>query len=386
VTETSAGEFSVSGTHTYNKGGNFTTLVTITDGASIVSETTVLKVTKTTFSGTLGAVPLPIPGLPLSDFVGTIAWGDGTSSAALMSLMSGDGIDFSGNHTYDKTGTYTATLQLKGGYMVSAKSTATVNAAGGTISGTVFNDANGNGARNTGEGGVANRVIYIDSNKDGILDNNELHTTTDAAGNWSFTGLAAGTYRIREQNIAGVRHTDPPGNSNYYDLKVTTGSVIQGILFGDQVYTPNPAPILAINAGGPSFVLNSGITYSADTGFTGGTATTTVLDVGNTDNDPIYYSYRSGTSFSYSLAVPNGAYNLVLNFVDPTSTAAGQRKFNVTVEGKQVLTNFDIFAAAGPKTAISKAFAVTVTGGKLTLSLKSVVGNAILSGIVLYPT
>jgi hypothetical protein len=84
--------------------------------------------------------------------------------------------------------------------------------------------------------------------------------------------------------------------------------------------------------------------------------------------------------------VPNGNYNLVLNFVDPTKTAAGQRKFDVTVEGKQVLTNFDIVAAAGPKTAISKAYAVTVTGGTLTLSFKSVVDSAILSGLVLYPT
>ena len=42
-------------------------------------------------------------------------------------------------------------------------------------------------------------------------------------------------------------------------------------------------------------------------------------------------------------------------------------------------------AGAGAKTAASKTIAVTVTGGKLTLSLKSVVGNAILSGLVLYP-
>jgi Malectin domain len=74
-----------------------------------------------------------------------------------------------------------------------------------------------------------------------------------------------------------------------------------------------------------------------------------------------------------------------LNFVDPTDTAAGQRKFNVAVQGKQVLTNFDIVAAAGPKTAISKAFAVTIKNGTLTLAFTSIVDTAILSGIVLYP-
>jgi Ca2+-binding RTX toxin-like protein len=257
-----------------------------------------------------------------------------------------------------------------------------------SISGTVFNDANANGRQNPGEAGVANRVVYIDSNKDGILDDGEPSTTTDAAGNWSLTGLAAGAYRIREQNVAGVRHTDPPGNANYYDLTVTTGSTasaIYGKLFGETTVLTTPAPILAINAGGPAFILNSGFTYATDTNFTGGAATTTVFDVAGTDNDPIYYSYRSGSSFSYSLPVANGTYKLVLNFVDPTSTAAGQRKFNVTAEGTQVLTNFDIVAAAGRKTAISKAFTVTVTNGTLTISLKPVVGSAILSGIVLYP-
>jgi hypothetical protein len=260
-----------------------------------------------------------------------------------------------------------------------------------TISGTVFNDANGNGKLDGDDGveGVPGRTVYIDLNKDDRLDPGDPTTTTDAAGYWQFTGLAAGTYRIREENVAGVRHTDPPGSANYYDVTVTTGataSAVYGKLFGEQVFTPSPAPVLAINAGGPTFVLNSGVTYEADTGFTGGTATDTPFAVTGTDNDPIYYSYRSGTSFSYSLSVPNGAYNLVLNFVDPTSTAAGQRKFNVTVEGKQVLTNFDIFAAAGAKAATSKTIAVTVTGGKLTLSLKSVVGSAILSGLILYPT
>jgi Ca2+-binding RTX toxin-like protein len=303
------------------------------------------------------------------------------------------------NDTWVLLGTYTlsadtgssVTISNTGtnGYVIADAVRFVPATAAASISGTVFNDVNGNGARDAGEPGLQNRVVYIDSNKDGILDNNEPSTITDAAGYWQFTGLSAGTYRIREQNVAGVRHTDPNASTNYYDATVVTGptaSAISGVLFGEQEMTTSPAPVLAINAGGPAFTLNSGFIYAADTGFTGGTATNSAFEVANTDNDPIYYAYRSGTSFSYSLSVPNGNYSLVLNFVDPTSTAAGQRKFNVTVEGKQVLTNFDIFAATGSKTAVSKAFNVTVTGGKLTLSLKSVVGNAILSGFVLYPS
>jgi Ca2+-binding RTX toxin-like protein len=253
-----------------------------------------------------------------------------------------------------------------------------------TITGSVFNDLNGDGKQTLNEPGISGRMIYIDSNLDGILDNNEPSTNTDADGNWSFANLAPGSYTFREQNLPGIRHTNPPGTANFHNITVTASSMITGVLFGDQSMILPPVPILAINAGGPTFVLNTGVTYQADTDFTGGAAANIPTPIANTDNDPIFYSYRTGSSFSYSIPVPNGTYNLVLNFVDPTDTAAGQRKFNVSVQGKQVLTNFDIVAATGPSTAISKAYAVIVTNGTLNLTFTGTVGNAILSGIVLY--
>jgi hypothetical protein len=256
--------------------------------------------------------------------------------------------------------------------------------SGATVTGSVFNDLNGDGKQSLSEPPLVGRVIYIDSNQDGILDNNEPSTTTDADGNWSFTNLAPGSYTFREQNLPGIRHTDPPPDANFYNETLTAHSTISNVVFGDQPFFTLPVPVLAINAGGPTFVLNTGVTYEADTDFTGGAAANIPTPIANTDNDPIFYSYRTGPTFSYSIPVKSGNYALVLNFVDPTSTAAGQRKFNVTVQGKQVLSNFDIVAATGPSTAISKAYAVTVTNGTLNLTFTGTVGNAILSGIVLY--
>src|SRR6185295_10129991 len=51
------------------------------------------------------------------------------------------------------------------------------------ISGTVFSDSNGNRLKGTGEGGFAGWKVFIDADKDGLLDAGERIATTDAAGN-----------------------------------------------------------------------------------------------------------------------------------------------------------------------------------------------------------
>jgi hypothetical protein len=67
-----------------------------------------------------------------------------------------------------------------------------------SISGTVFNDANGDGAQDDGELGIAGVTVFVDSNNNGILDSGEISTTTDASGDYTLTGLTAGTYVIRQ--------------------------------------------------------------------------------------------------------------------------------------------------------------------------------------------
>ena len=62
----------------------------------------------------------------------------------------------------------------------------------------------------------------------------------------------------------------------------------------------------------------------------------------------VYQSMRVGT-FSYALhGLTSGkSYTVRLHFAEYAHTAAGQRTFNVSINGTQVLTNFDIFATAG---------------------------------------
>src|ERR1019366_1487213 len=73
----------------------------------------------------------------------------------------------------------------------------TTTGATGSISGTIFNDANGNGKQDSGETGISGWIVYNDANNNGKLDIGELSTTTDTSGAYTFPGLAAGKYKIR---------------------------------------------------------------------------------------------------------------------------------------------------------------------------------------------
>jgi hypothetical protein len=101
--------------------------------------------------------------------------------------------------------------------------------------------------------------------------------------------------------------------------------------------------------------------------FSGGDVYRNNSPINNTPDPALYQTERFGV-FSYQFAVPNGSYNVVLKFAEIYWTAVGQRIFNVSINGTQVLTNFDIVAAAGgPLTAIDKTFPVTVTNGTVTI-------------------
>lgn len=145
---------------------------------------------------------------------------------------------------------------------------------------------------------------------------------------------------------------------------------------------PPPASALRIDAAGGPTNASGGAVFAADAGFNGGFANTDTFAVAGTTDDALYSTRRTG-DFSYSNAVANGDYTLNLLFAD--YKAPGQRKFNVSVEGQQKLTNFDIVAAAGANTALVESFPVTISDGKLDMNFTSVVSNAALSAFELVP-
>jgi N-acetylneuraminic acid mutarotase len=142
---------------------------------------------------------------------------------------------------------------------------------------------------------------------------------------------------------------------------------------------------LRIDAGGDSaYTDTAGRTWSADTGFLGGTVSRGSFPVAGTSDDKLYYTRRWG-NFAYQKPVANGSYQLRLYFMDPFYAAPGYRKFDVYAEGVQVLNDFDIAANGGFQAALVKSFAVSVADGTLSLSFRGVVENPLLAAIELLP-
>ncbi|MDQ2800540.1 MAG: malectin domain-containing carbohydrate-binding protein, partial [Armatimonadota bacterium] len=129
-----------------------------------------------------------------------------------------------------------------------------------------------------------------------------------------------------------------------------------------------PAPVAAvtsstglkINCGGEGtgfFTFGAARTpvdgFAADVDFTGGHTKTVsdAIDAHAPNAAPafVYQSERWGEC-TYALpAALKRTYTIRLHFAETTFDAAGARKFNVDINGKRVLTDFDVFAEAGGK-------------------------------------
>src|SRR5512142_2178578 len=136
---------------------------------------------------------------------------------------------------------------------------------------------------------------------------------------------------------------------------------------------PQQGGPISINAGGVA----SG-PFAADVDFSGGStySVTAAIDTsqlsGTIPPQAVLQSERYG-EFTYTLPglTPGGAYSVTLYFDEVYWTAAGQRTFNVAVNGATVLSAFDIFAAAGgANKAIARTFDTTASpSGQIVIAL-----------------
>jgi len=103
-----------------------------------------------------------------------------------------------------------------------------------------------------------------------------------------------------------------------------------------------------------AMVDHAGKLWSADTGFTGGTAISSqVLHIARTQNAAFYRTSRQG-AFRYDIPLQPGIYELRLHFAEltygPESTGTGgegNRLMTVRANGQVLLSQFDVAADAG---------------------------------------
>ncbi|MBN2754875.1 MAG: glycoside hydrolase family 9 protein [Candidatus Goldbacteria bacterium] len=149
--------------------------------------------------------------------------------------------------------------------------------------------------------------------------------------------------------------------------------------------TPVPTPI-RVNCGGLSYLDGAGNTWSADYGFTGGTAASVTDAIANTTDDTLYQSERYGNP-SYTFTVPNGYYDITFKFAETWFNAEGERIFDVEIEGVTVIDNLDLYVEApGTMRAYDVIIQdVLITDGQINITSSSDADVANFRAIAIIP-
>lgn len=227
-----------------------------------------------------------------------------------------------------------------------------------SISGTVFLDQNNNGVQNGADTGIAGVTVQLLDAGNTVV----ATTTTDAAGQYGFTGLAPGTYSVRQPN-------QPPNTANGI---TSAGSVGNGGTAGTAT-APTTVPSLIsglilppnTSASGNNFAEipqgrslygrvfldfdNSGALNGNDHGIGGETINLTGTDV---NGNPVSRSTTTASDGSFSFAgLPEGTYALIQP-AQPSGTSNGTPTAGTTGT-----------AASNPTATSSQITGINLTGG-----------------------
>ena len=199
---------------------------------------------------------------------------------------------------------------------------------------------------------------------------------SQVALNWN-TSSNATSYNVKRATASGGPYTrianpttasySDPGVVNcatYYYVVSATNSVGESANSGEASATMGSYSI-AVNSGG-----GAASPFIADTNVSGGTiaaptgAAISTVGVTNPAPQAVYQTERYGTfTYTFGSLTTATAYKVRLHLAEYYFNTANARKFNVAINGTQVLTNYDIFAAAGGQNkAIVPEFTATPNG------------------------
>jgi glycosidase len=211
---------------------------------------------------------------------------------------------------------------------------------------------------------------------------NDSWVTANGTISWSLN-LNSSNF-LNGPHLISARATDTSGN-----ISVTNTA---GVWF----FNVPGNYVQCISGGNPADVTDcSGNVWLADTnysfdafGYSGGTAgyLNNVISGICSTAQSLYQRERYSTSsggFYYEFDCPEGIYEITLLEAETYWSGPGEREFNVFIQGRQVLTNFDIFVAAGGMNIpISLVFTNAVTNSQLQiLFTPGAADNARVSGV-----
>src|SRR6202451_4089168 len=144
--------------------------------------------------------------------------------------------------------------------------------------------------------------------------------------------------------------------------------------------------VVAIACGGPAESNSSGgdESFVADEDFSGGgdnsavTASINLTQPGA--NAPPMGAYQHGRAGIVTYTIPGltagSTYTVLLHFAETYFTAAGDREFNVAINGTTVLTNLDVYATVGKDAALLETFNTTAnSSGQIVIAFSAGAAN-----------
>jgi hypothetical protein len=209
-----------------------------------------------------------------------------------------------------------------------------------------------------------------------------IWVTASGTTSWSFN-LNSSNF-LNGPHVISARATDTSGNISLTNTASVwffnvPSNYVQRISGG------NPANVT--DCIGNVWLMDTAYSFGAF-GYAGGTTgyLNNVISGVCSSAQSLYQRERYSTSsggFYYEFDCPEGVYQITLLEAETYWSGAGEREFNVFIQGQQVLTNFDIFATAGGMNIpISLVFTNAVTNSQLQiLFTPGAADNARVSGV-----
>jgi PKD repeat protein len=423
--------------HTYISAGTYMAVLTVTDnqGATGSASTTISVQAPNSPPSFLSPAAAQPSTASVGDSIAfSAAAGDPDGDALTYAWSFGDGASASGasvSHAYASGGVYAAVVSVSDGHGHSISSTVSVT-VNGTASAAAYQIACGNGpvgsfaADSFFSGGATySHGLVIDTSHISNPPPSAVYQS-ERFGNFGYTfpALSAGqTYNVR-LHFAEIYWTAP--NQRLFNVSINGAQVLanfdvfaaaggSGIAIARQFSAQadsqgrisvnfttlvdnakvsaieilpaqaQPQLVAAVDAGG-----NGAGAFNADRGFSGGSvyATSTPINTASVSApQSVYQTERYGNfTYTFSSLTPGMTYTVRLHFAEIWWNSAGQRIFNVAINGQQSLANFDIFAAAGGNfIAIVKEFTTTAdANGQIVIAYTTIRDNAKSSGIEIY--
>jgi SdrD B-like protein/parallel beta helix pectate lyase-like protein len=120
-----------------------------------------------------------------------------------------------------------------------------------SISGTVFNDANGDGKQDDGEKGLANETVFVDLAGTGTFDNSvDPFATTNSAGQYTIFGVPPGkAVHVLVEVPSGDVQTEPGAKRPFYKVTLAADGSVGGLDFGIENSASNSVVVLPAENG-----------------------------------------------------------------------------------------------------------------------------------------